>query len=241
MHFGLIEEALLDDEEVKISFPVRFQNAAALVDEAGKENPKLLKWRHTNGYYAFALTNLNRLIYAHWQPFHHISESLKFNRITDVKIATKIFLGYARVGTLEDDFYLYFFSKTMKRIGKILQTVALEQKIMPIYDEADENLETPGDEPDKTNEISSTSEYSEANDAEDWTFEPPHTSAYSAALSDYQASLFAAEEFSDSADTYDYEDDNYAESDWENFDDNDSYDDNDNEFYDSQSDENNEK
>ncbi|MFC4652505.1 hypothetical protein ACFO26_06250 [Lactococcus nasutitermitis] len=129
-HFGLIREALLDDEEVAIAFEGRFQPANSIQAQAGKENKDKVKWRTTKGYYAFAVTNRQRLIYAHWRPFHHTVESIRFDRMTDVKIATGVFMGRTRVGTLEDDFYIYFFSGTIKRIGKILQTAAIEKRVV---------------------------------------------------------------------------------------------------------------
>jgi len=137
-HFGLIEEALLEDEEVSLSFLVRFETAQNLLDEEGKERTKKLTWRTSQGYYAFALTNLNRLLYAHWRPFKAVSESVMFDRLTDVKISTSFLMGYVRVGTLEDDFYLYHFSPSIKRIGKIMQTAAIEHKIMRLLTSSEE-------------------------------------------------------------------------------------------------------
>ncbi|RZI49726.1 hypothetical protein [Lactococcus kimchii] len=140
-HFKLLEQALLDDEEVKISFLIRFQSAESALDEEGKEQPSKIKWRTTQGYYAFGLTSLNRLIYAHWQPFRHTSESLMFDRLTDVKIATNLFMGYVHVGSMKEDYYLYYFSGAIKRIGKILQTAAIEHRIIDFApdDELDES------------------------------------------------------------------------------------------------------
>ncbi len=129
-HFGLIRDALLDDEDVEVAFEARFQPANAFQSEAGKESKEVVKWRTTKGYYAFGVTNRQRLIYAHWRPFHHTVESIRFDRMTDVKISTSVFMGRTRVGTLEDDFYLYYFSGTIKRIGKVLQTVAFEKRVV---------------------------------------------------------------------------------------------------------------
>lgn len=97
-----------------------------------------MTWRTSQGYYAFALTNLNRLLYAHWCPFKAVSESVMFDRLTDVKISTSFLMGYVRVGTLEDDFYLYYFSPSIKRIGKIMQTAAIEHKIMRLLTSSEE-------------------------------------------------------------------------------------------------------
>lgn len=173
-HFKIIEDELLEGEEVHISFMARFQSAESIVNADGKEDTRMLKWQKTKGYYVFGLTSFNRLIYAHWHPFRYITRSIKFDALTDVRISTNLLMGHLRVGTLEEDFYIYYFSPKIKEIGKILQFAFIEKTVPMIYDNEDDfelECDEYSDADYEENEVEAEYEYETYDQEDDSEFE----------------------------------------------------------------------
>ena len=125
-HFKLIEESLLDKERVLVSFIGRHRawEGQARGDYNSEpqsfENEKI-RYRDTQGFYAYAITTEQRLIYAHWRPLHHDATNIPLSNINNVNPETYLIFGSVKVETFGDYFSVFWTKRVIRQITKMIQ------------------------------------------------------------------------------------------------------------------------
>ena len=133
LHFKVVAESLLDDEYAVSSFIGRHTDYD---DDEGEENegaqadPKFFK---TQGYYAYIITNENRLVYARWRPFFHKVSSIPLTDIKNIEPITHIIWGHVRVESLGDNFSVFWTKSVVRRIAKRIQEGVSDIKNSHMY------------------------------------------------------------------------------------------------------------
>ncbi|MDR1606037.1 MAG: hypothetical protein LBS41_02880 [Streptococcaceae bacterium] len=121
LHFKVVAESLLDDEYVVSSFIGRHTDYD---DDEGEEldgRQAKPKFFNTQGYYAYVITNENRLVYARWRPFFHKVSSIPLNDIKNIEPITHIIWGHVRVESLGDNFSVFWTKSVVRKIAKQIQ------------------------------------------------------------------------------------------------------------------------
>lgn len=121
LHFKVVAESLLDDEFAVSSFIGRhtdYDDDEGEEIEGGQAMPKFF---NTQGYYAYIITNENRLVYARWRPFFHKVSSIPLNDIKNIEPITHIIWGHVRVESLGDNFSVFWTKSVVRRIAKRIQ------------------------------------------------------------------------------------------------------------------------
>ncbi|MBS7577231.1 MULTISPECIES: SHOCT domain-containing protein [unclassified Enterococcus] len=125
-HFKLIEESLLDKERVLVSFIGRHRAwDSQRKGEYGNttqsfENEKI-RYRDTQGFYAYAITTEQRLIYAHWRPLHHDATNIPLSNINNVNPETYLIFGSVKIETFGDYFSVFWTKNVIRKITKMIQ------------------------------------------------------------------------------------------------------------------------
>ncbi|GAB2022201.1 hypothetical protein RyT2_12750 [Pseudolactococcus yaeyamensis] len=133
LHFKVVAESLLDDEYAVSSFIGRHTDYD---DDEGEENEHAQaepKFFNTQGYYAYIITNENRLVYARWRPFFHKVSSIPLNDIKNIEPITHIIWGHVRVESLGDNFSVFWTKSVVRRIAKRIQEGVSDIKNSHMY------------------------------------------------------------------------------------------------------------
>lgn len=139
LHFKVVAESLLDDEFAVSSFIGRHTDYD---DDEGEEvegSQPMPKFFNTRGYYAYIITNENRLVYARWRPFFHKVSSIPLNDIKNIEPITHIIWGHVRVESLGDNFSVFWTKSVVRRIAKRIQEGVSDLKNAHIYGNANFN------------------------------------------------------------------------------------------------------
>ncbi|MDR3189995.1 MAG: PH domain-containing protein [Lactobacillaceae bacterium] len=135
-HFKLIEESLLDSEEVLVSFIGRHKpedginspteqydpaNHRQGAHEGRSEEHTRVRHRDTIGFFGYAITTEQRIIYAHWKPFHHDTTNIPLSNINNVNPDTGMIWGSVKVETFGDSFSVWWTKNVVHRIAKEIQ------------------------------------------------------------------------------------------------------------------------
>ena len=133
LHFKVVAESLLDDEFAISSFIGRhtdYDDDEGDEIEGGQPMPKFF---NTQGYYAYIITNENRLVYARWRPFFHKVSSIPLNDIKNIEPITHIIWGHVRVESLGDNFSVFWTKSVVRRIAKRIQEGVSDIKNSHLY------------------------------------------------------------------------------------------------------------
>lgn len=133
LHFKVVAESLLDDEYAVSSFIGRhtdFDDDEGEGYDAKMPEPKFF---NTRGYYAYIITNENRLVYARWRPFFHKVSSIPLNDIKNIEPITHIIWGHVRVESLGDNFSVFWTKSVVRRIAKCIQEGVSDLKNAQYY------------------------------------------------------------------------------------------------------------
>mgnify|MGYP003616762741 FL=1 len=139
LHFKVVAEGLLDDEFAVSSFIGRhtdYDDDEGEEIEGGQPMPKFF---NTQGYYAYIITNENRLVYARWRPFFHKVSSIPLNDIKNIEPITHIIWGHVRVESLGDNFSVFWTKSVVRRIAKRIQEGVSDIKNGHLYSNATYN------------------------------------------------------------------------------------------------------
>ena len=139
LHFKVVAESLLDDEFAVSSFIGRhtdYDDDEGEEIEGGQPMPKFF---NTQGYYAYVITNENRLVYARWRPFFHKVSSIPLNDIKNIEPITHIIWGHVRVESLGDNFSVFWTKSVVRRIAKRIQEGVSDIKNGRLYSNATYN------------------------------------------------------------------------------------------------------
>lgn len=139
LHFKVVAESLLDDEFAVSSFIGRhtvYDDDEGEEIEGGQPMPKFF---NTQGYYAYIITNENRLVYARWRPFFHKVSSIPLNDIKNIEPITHIIWGHVRVESLGDNFSVFWTKSVVRRIAKRIQEGVSDIKNGHLYSNATYN------------------------------------------------------------------------------------------------------
>lgn len=139
LHFKVVAESLLDDEFAVSSFIGRhtdYDDDEGEEIEGGQPMPKFF---NTQGYYAYVITNENRLVYARWRPFFHKVSSIPLNDIKNIEPITHIIWGHVRVESLGDNFSVFWTKSVVRRIAKRIQEGVSDIKNGHLYSNATYN------------------------------------------------------------------------------------------------------
>jgi hypothetical protein len=124
-HFKLVEQGLLDNEEVLVSFIGRHKPEEGInspFEGSGKsEHHEKVHYKDTEGFYAYAITTEQRLVYAHWKPFHHDAMNIPLSNINNVNPDTGMIWGSVKVETFGDSFSIFWTKNVVHRIAKEIQ------------------------------------------------------------------------------------------------------------------------
>jgi hypothetical protein len=121
LHFKVVAESLLDDEYAVSSFIGRhtdFDDDDGEEKEGASHKPTFF---NTQGFYAYIITNENRLVYARWRPFFHKVSSIPLNDVKNIEPITHIIWGHVRVESLGDNFSVFWTKNVVRRIAKRIQ------------------------------------------------------------------------------------------------------------------------
>ncbi|GFH42706.1 hypothetical protein Hs30E_12570 [Lactococcus hodotermopsidis] len=88
--------------------------------EATDENaiPRFFK---SDGYYGYAITNENRLVYGRWRPFNHDGSAIPLNDVKTINEKTRLFWGHVRVESLGVNIGIFWTNRVVRKIYKIVQ------------------------------------------------------------------------------------------------------------------------
>ena len=139
LHFKVVAESLLDDEFAVSSFIGRhtdYDDNEGEEIEGGQPMPKFF---NTQGYYAYVITNENRLVYARWRPFFHKVSSIPLNDIKNIEPITHIIWGHVRAESLGDNFSVFWTKSVVRRIAKRIQEGVSDIKNGRLYSNATYN------------------------------------------------------------------------------------------------------
>ncbi|WP_172354600.1 hypothetical protein [Pseudolactococcus insecticola] len=120
LHFKVVAESLLDDEYAVSSFIGRHTDYDDDEGNTDGTQPEP-KFFNTQGFYAYIITNENRLVYARWRPFFHKVSSIPLNDVKNIEPITHIIWGHVRVESLGDNFSVFWTKKVVRRIAKRIQ------------------------------------------------------------------------------------------------------------------------
>lgn len=127
-HFKVIEDALLDQEEVLYAFIGRHRPEGGENRPGGDETDQTARGkRHkvryfgTDGFYGYAITTEQRIIYAHWSPFHHDATNIPLSNLNNVNPDTGFIWGAVKVETFGDSFSVFWTKKVVRKIAKLIQ------------------------------------------------------------------------------------------------------------------------
>ena len=144
LHFKVVAESLLDDEYAVSSFIGRhtdYDDDEGEESDGGQVDPKFF---NTQGYYAYIITNENRLVYARWRPFFHKVSSIPLNDIKNIEPITHIIWGHVRVESLGDNFSVFWTKNVVRRIAKRIQEGVSDIKNNQMYGGYQTNAPMPG-------------------------------------------------------------------------------------------------
>lgn len=133
LHFKVVAESLLDDEYAVSSFIGRHTDYDDDEGEGYDVKPPEPKFFNTQGYYAYIITNENRLVYARWRPFFHKVSSIPLNDIKNIEPITHIIWGHVRVESLGDNFSVFWTKGVVRRIAKCIQEGVSDLKNAQYY------------------------------------------------------------------------------------------------------------
>jgi hypothetical protein len=136
-HFKVLAEAFIDGEYAESAFfgkhtdydgPGDIQDSGSPVERGPRPTLKAPSFWRNDGYYAYAVTNENRLIYTKWRPLHHTITSIPMNDIKTIEPTTHIIWGYVKVESLGENFSIFWTKNVIKRIAKVIQQGVSEVK-----------------------------------------------------------------------------------------------------------------
>lgn len=133
LHFKVVAESLLDDEYAVSSFIGRHTDFDDDEGEGYDVKMPEPKFFNTRGYYAYIITNENRLVYARWRPFFHKVSSIPLNDIKNIEPITHIIWGHVRVESLGDNFSVFWTKGVVRRIAKCIQEGVSDLKNAQYY------------------------------------------------------------------------------------------------------------
>jgi hypothetical protein len=127
-HFKVIADSLLDNEEVISCFIGRHRAEDGEnnprgdeTDQTPKNKRKKVKYYGTDGFYGYAITTEQRIIYAHWSPFHHDATNIPLSNLNNVNPDTGFIWGAVKVETFGDSFSIFWTKSVVRKIAKLIQ------------------------------------------------------------------------------------------------------------------------
>ncbi|QBO36273.1 SHOCT domain-containing protein [Periweissella cryptocerci] len=134
-HFQVIEDALLDHEEVISAFVGRHRPEGGENRPNGDETDQTphakrhsVSYFGTEGFYGYAITTEQRIIYAHWSPFHHDATNIPLSNLNNVNPDTGFIWGAVKVETFGDSFSVFWTKSVVRKIAKLIQQGVSDSK-----------------------------------------------------------------------------------------------------------------